>query len=578
MRWLAVIAPLLAGMLLAYPAAAVERGTAGVPAGAFLVLSYHEVRMDVRDYPDPYAVDDGALVAQFAWLRGNGYTPVSLDDILAARAGGRPLPAKAVLLTFDDAYISFYTRVYPLLRAFGYPAVLAVVGNWIETPQGEGVRYGEKDTVPRASFPTWGELREMADSGLVEIASHSYDLHRGVPANPQGNQQPAATTRIYAAATGRYEADAAWRARVQADLARNAQVIEREIGRRPRAIVWPYGSYNGELVRMAEALGSPVALTLADGPNTPEVPLSALRRILVQHNPPLAEFSAEVRGPQSPLPLRAVQVSLDDIYSPDPAQQEGNLSSLLDRVDVLRPTHVYLQAVTDTNGDGIADAAYFPNHHLPVRADLFNRVAWQLSTRNDVKVVAVMPVADWRLSQEQIADVYADLARHASFEGLLFSDAPGSAVSTAFTQQLAARVRAFRAPLMTARSLHVGPATDAAQLEGMLSGFLAAYDQVVLTALPGAAGDSDVWLTALAARAGREAVGTDGRGRVMFMLHEPGGQAESAAALARQMRALQLGGALNFGYAPDDVRRDRPPLAGVAPAMSLRIHPPQNER
>jgi len=65
---------------------------------------------------------------------------------------------------------------------------------------------------------------------------------------------------------------------------------------------------------------------------------------------------------------------------------------------------------------------------------------------------------------------------------------------------------------------------------------------------------------------------------VMFMLHEPGGQAESAAALARQMRALQLGGALNFGYAPDDVRRDRPPLAGVAPAMSLRIHPPQNER
>ena len=70
---------------------------------------------------------------------------------------------------------------------------------------------------------------------------------------------------MYDAATRTYEGDASWRSRVRADLARNADAIERGTGRRPRAIVWPYGSYNDELVRMAKDVGSPIALTLADG-------------------------------------------------------------------------------------------------------------------------------------------------------------------------------------------------------------------------------------------------------------------------------------------------------------------------
>ena len=124
-----------------------------VPSGdTFIGLVYHEVRSDVRDYPDPYSVDDGALVAQFAWLRGNGYTPVSLDEIVLARKGGKPLPAKAVLLSFDDAYLSFYTRVYPLLREFGFPAVLGVVGRWIDAPKDEQILYGEKNQLRAPAF------------------------------------------------------------------------------------------------------------------------------------------------------------------------------------------------------------------------------------------------------------------------------------------------------------------------------------------------------------------------------------------------------------------------------------------
>jgi biofilm PGA synthesis lipoprotein PgaB len=526
--------PGLTGLILACcMSGAVARDPVVVATNAFTVLCFHEVRDDVRDYPDPFAVDAAALVRQFTWLRGNGYVPVSLDAIVAARAGGKALPARAVLLSFDDAYLSFHTRVYPLLREFGFPALLGVVGAWIDKPPGARPVYGEKASVFEASFPTWAQLREMTASGLVEIASHTYDMHHGVSANPQGNLQPAATARNFDAVTGTYESDASWRARVRADLARSATVIERETGRRPRAVVWPYGSYNGELVQMAAELGMPIALTLDDDTNTADVPLAALRRLLIAHNPSLAEFAIEVRGPLQPEPVRVVQVSLDAIHDADPAARERKLSSLLDRIEVLKPTHVYLQASTDLDGDGVADAAYFPNRHLPLRVDLFNRVAWQIASRVDVKVFAAMPVSGLRLPEASVTEIFEDLARHANFEGLLFMDG-----SAEFTQQLAGAARRWRA-LKVARWYADEPAAAADP----------GSDQVVVTN-PASA---------------RPVAGRAGSPRTVYLLdREP---------LALRMRALQLQGALDFGYAADDVLRDSPALSETAPAMSLRVFP-----
>jgi biofilm PGA synthesis lipoprotein PgaB len=115
---------------------------------------------------------------------------------------------------------------------------------------------------------------------------------------------------------------------------------------------------------------------------------------------------------------------------------------------------VYLQAFADPDGDGVADALYFPNRHLPMRADLFNRVAWQLRTRTGVTVYAWMPVLGFALDMpghlvlarsgdgpdmpapeayrrlspfsgaaaRVVGEIYRDLAKHAAFAGLIFHD------------------------------------------------------------------------------------------------------------------------------------------------------------
>jgi biofilm PGA synthesis lipoprotein PgaB len=425
-------------------------------ADAFIALSYH----DVQDNPardrlgDAVTIGTADLVAHFAWLREHHYTPVSLDDIVAARAGRRPLPDNAVLLTFDDGYASTYTRVFPLLKLFGYPAVVAPMVAWLEQPAGSQVNYGSLP-IPRAGFMSWPQLEEMADSGLVEIASHSYDLHHGIMGNPQGNLQPAAVTHAYDAERRTYEDQATYLQRIGADLERSMHVIKQRTGRTPRAMVWPYGRYNDALTALASEHRMALSFDLGDHGGNHAQDTGVVRRALVTHQATLVTLIEVLNEPTRSPVIRAVQVDLDYVHDPDPAQQERNLDLLLDRIKALNINTVYLQAFADPDGDGSADALYFPNRRLPMRADLFNRVAWQLATRAGVKVYAWLPVLAYqpvegsplrdqmvtrdtaddgrapryaRLSpfspaaQEFVGDIYEDLAAHAHIDGLLFHD------------------------------------------------------------------------------------------------------------------------------------------------------------
>jgi biofilm PGA synthesis lipoprotein PgaB len=435
------------------------------PPQSFRVLCYHDIRDNLKEsfktLPDSTALSTQDLISQFNWLQENGYHPVSLQQIVDARAGRTSLPDKAVLLTFDDGYQSVYTKVFPLLKQFDFPAVVAIVGEWIETPADKKVSYGD-DLVPRDHFATWEELREMTASGLVEIASHTHDLHKGIIANPQQNLIPAVVTHAYLAAERRYETDAKYAARIQSDMRSNVALIDKHLHMKPRAMVWPYGMYNAATVQWAADAGMPITMNLDAGPNTPQQPLSQVRRSLVTFNFTLQDLMQTLREPATydarNLPLeRVVHVDLDYIYDDDPKVQEENLSKLLDRMVALHPTTVYLQAFADPDGDGVADALYFPNRHLPMRADLFSRVAWQLRTRAGVRVFAWMPVMAFKLPvgepaadsivqvmpgapasavkgsyrrlslfdplvRKTVNEIYEDLGKHAVFAGVLFHD------------------------------------------------------------------------------------------------------------------------------------------------------------
>ncbi len=420
--------------------------------GQFLALAYHDVEDDDPDQAF-LSVRTDRLAEQLAWLRANGYQAVSVDQILAARQGGKPLPDRAVLLSFDDGYRSFRTRVLPILKAYGWPALLAPVGVWMDTPADKPVDFGGSPEA-RERFLNWDEIREISRSGLVEIAAHTDASHYGALANPQGNTEPAAAIRAYDARTRQYETEAQFDARMGRDVAAITEKIRAATGKKPRVWVWPYGAEGGSTLRITAENGYQLALTLEDGAGRLGR-LMSTPRLLLASDPALRSFANSVVGMEAESFMRVAHIDLDYVYDPDPEQTDRNLGALVQRILDMQINTVFLQAYSDPEGDGLVKSLYFPNRWLPVRADLFNRAAWQLHNRANVMVYAWMPVlafdldpalprvARWdpdtgqaapdpdqyrRLSpfdatvRARIGDLYEDLARHAIFDGILFHD------------------------------------------------------------------------------------------------------------------------------------------------------------
>lgn len=425
----------------------------------FTVLSYHEIADKSETLDSTYAVTPLHFEEQIHWLIANGYHFIGINDILAYRKNGKPLPKKAVLMTFDDGYQSVYTNAYPIIKKHKIPVVIALVGSWMQA--NETVDFdGHK--IPREKFLSQKEIKEMIHSGLVEIASHTYFLHKGIPGNPQGNMQPAVITRQWLNDQQAYEDEKSYQQRIYNDLLQNNTFLKHYTGQKPRVIVWPYGYYNKEVRTIAERLGMNIGLTLDDGSNTRITPLWGLRRILVDKNMTLKELEQDISARNANFTdndnvTKAAHIDLDYMYDADPQQQERNLGDLLDRIKRLGVNTVYLQAFADPDANGAADYVYFPNRNIPMRADLFNRVAWQIATRTQVKrIYAWMPMMAWQLphnnpaakdtvitlqvdsshlnmgyprlspfsakAQKVIKEIYEDLAKSPRIDGILFHD------------------------------------------------------------------------------------------------------------------------------------------------------------
>ena len=419
------------------------------------VLAYHSVvdesAAENQKHYFPQTISAQTLIKHFNWLKENGYNVISWQQVIDAENGKGTLPDNAVLLSFDDGYETMYNVVFPLLKAYNYPAVFAPVTGWLDTPADQKIAYADK-MLDRSVFATWSQVKEMEQSGLVEVASHTHNLHNGINANPSGGQLPSVIAPEYK--NGKYETEDAYKNRLKSDFTRSVQTLVNHIGKKPRVMVWPYGQFNDVAVQLARQAGMPHYFSLGEKIIN-KVGDKHIGRLLLNAETDLNTVKNYLDGiDESKQIQRVLHVDLDYVYDADKAQQAKNLDKLIDRIYRYGVTTVYLQAFSDPDGDGVADALYFPNKYLPVRDDIFGRIAWQLQTRAGVQVYAWMPVlafdlrkgvkeaeyvidsrtgkpstkAYLRLSPynkqnvEIIKSIYNDLSFYAKFNGILFHD------------------------------------------------------------------------------------------------------------------------------------------------------------
>lgn len=388
----------------------------------FVTLTFHDVRDDVARTGDRdvYAISTKNLAQYFAWLQQEGWHPIRLEDVWQARQKRKPLPAKSVLLTFDDGALSSYTRVFPLLKQYDFPAVFAIPTSWINgNTKDADQAYGEHNLM------NWDQMREMQQSGLTEFVSHSDNMHKGIVANPQNSMQPAAITREYSPMFSNYESDEAYSDRVFSDLKRSKETLDLELGINSLAIFWPYGAVTKESEEIAAKAGLPMSFslgsmsTLADSGAT-------YQRGLIMNNPSpemiheeMMDFLTFARADYKQR-KSFIRFDLAEMLSPNNQVFDQKLGRFLNQINSLSSNTILLQTVADQNGDGKIDVAYFPNQQLKMSQDLLNRTVWQARTRINNRVYAELPVSLETKQGLNLAELTADLVKNnSSIEGLM---------------------------------------------------------------------------------------------------------------------------------------------------------------
>lgn len=187
---------------------------------------------------------------QMAYLKNNGYAVLTLKQLLEFIEFRRRPPQKSVVITIDDAWKTAKTIAYPILKKYGYKAVLMVPTDNIKAEQ-------------NSSTLTWDELRELVGTGTFEIGSHSIS-HGDMSKMPDDQ--------------------------VRRELGESQQIIKKMTGVTPIVMAYPYGVFNDKILAYMRAYGYKAGFTVVRGGNASFNHPYSLNRSMIFHSENITDF------------------------------------------------------------------------------------------------------------------------------------------------------------------------------------------------------------------------------------------------------------------------------------------------
>jgi peptidoglycan/xylan/chitin deacetylase (PgdA/CDA1 family) len=199
--------------------------------------------------------------AQLRFLRDNNFQTLSFAELSDIMQFKRPMPAKAVVLTIDDGYGSVYDIAWPLLQEYGMQATLFIYTDFI----GAGAALN------------WDQLREMRDSGLIEVESHGKS-HASLARLPEDTDETA------------------YRNRLARELSASEASFMANMGAAPDYLSYPYGNSSRIVATMLRDNGYLLAATVTRGNNGSFVDPFLLHRTMIYDGHSLADFEGFLRN------------------------------------------------------------------------------------------------------------------------------------------------------------------------------------------------------------------------------------------------------------------------------------------
>lgn len=212
------------------------------------ILLYHHLVSGAAVDPSAYEISVRQFEQQLDLLEAWGFVVVSFDALLRMIDRGEPRPKRTAIISFDDAFRSFYELAFPALKRRRMSATVFVPAAEI----GGTNRWDLADGFPERSVMDADELREIAAGGM-EIGSHGW-AHRSLPQCT--------------------EAEA--REEIVGSRDRLA-----ELGLEPDVFAYPYGHYSPQIAAMVRGAGYKAAVSIFSSAPTVTGNRFAMRRIYV---------------------------------------------------------------------------------------------------------------------------------------------------------------------------------------------------------------------------------------------------------------------------------------------------------
>jgi peptidoglycan/xylan/chitin deacetylase (PgdA/CDA1 family) len=173
------------------------------------VLMYHSI----DDSSAPACVKIRRFDEQMSYLKRSGYQAVHLDAVYEYLLQGASLPAKPVVITFDDGYRDNMLNAYPILKKYWMCFTIFLATDYI----GSSNRWNASEGVVQRVILTWEEANDLAKDPLVSLQAHTCSHPRltKIPMN-----------------------------RVREELIKSKQIIEDRLGRPCNHFAYPYGDFN----------------------------------------------------------------------------------------------------------------------------------------------------------------------------------------------------------------------------------------------------------------------------------------------------------------------------------------------
>jgi peptidoglycan/xylan/chitin deacetylase (PgdA/CDA1 family) len=193
-----------------------------------------------------------AFEAQLQYLVQEGYSTIMLSELIHHLARGATLPARPIILTFDDGYRDVYTQAFPLLRQYGMNSTVFLITGFIDAEYDE--------------YLSWAQVREMHGAGMG-FGSHSYT-------HPDLRNQ-----------TAEY---LVWQ------ILGSKEAIEQRIREPVRFFSYPSGRYDDLAVNVLQSADYWGAVTTLQGYEHSSDSSFELRRIRIRGDETLASFAAKL--------------------------------------------------------------------------------------------------------------------------------------------------------------------------------------------------------------------------------------------------------------------------------------------